>query len=158
MMKYLMISITAALLVAITYIGLSLLLNQPTTVHKGNNQASIEFVDIDYDDAACKPITNQINELLQKPQTCETAADCSITYFGCPFGCQSTLNLTHKNTIETLIEQRNAVCSTKCKYRCKSDGVKKIPSCVNRQCVAIEAIESATDIKKFIKDTHPLKQ
>ncbi len=157
-MKYIAIFSTAVLLVLTIYLGLSYLLKIPADeIKKDNNEVSIEFVDIDLENPECQSITRQIKNLINEPQTCETAADCSIAYFGCPFGCVSYVNLTNESAINSLITEQNQVCNTKCRYRCMSDGVKRIPTCINNLCSTTEAIDSATNISDFLDKNSPLR-
>lgn len=157
-MKYIAIFSTAVLLVLTIYLGLSYLLKIPADeIKKDNNEVSIEFVDIDLENPECQSITRQIKNLINEPQTCETAADCTIANFGCPFGCYSFVNLSNEVTINSLITERNQLCSTQCRYRCKSDDIRRIPACINSLCNATEAIDSTTEIRDFIDKNSPLK-
>ncbi len=158
-MKYILLSCTAALLVLSIYLGLSHVLNKPA--NKGNvenDEVTIEFVDLDFENPQCQPITNQIKNLIKAPQTCKTAADCSIAHFGCPFGCNSYVNLSYEITINSLVTEREQLCNSKCRYRCLSDGVKRIPACINNRCDAVESIDGTTQIREFIEKNSPLKK
>jgi hypothetical protein len=157
-MKQIFIILGALLLSTSTFLVLSYLLNQAAEQDKSvNNEPYIEFIDLDNENPECEFATQQIKALLNEPQPCETAYDCTFASFGCPFGCSSTVNTDHKSIISSLIIKRNQVCSIQCNYRCSAQSVEKIPACINNLCSSVEAIDAVDNIRKFIDQNSPIE-
>ncbi|MCB1584016.1 MAG: hypothetical protein R3E90_09325 [Marinicella sp.] len=161
MLKYSLMVLFALVIASLTFMGMQHVINQPAVINQEKEpQHLVAFVDISFDqtETKCQAVTEEIRDLLNTPQTCNTAADCTFAHFGCPFGCRSVVNISNEQAIHNLVSYHNKVCQVRCNYRCKKDEIKRIPACIENLCRAIEAIDTDKAIDQFIEENHPFKQ
>ncbi len=138
---------------ALFCLGLFQLFNSPVDVTNTNNKTAVEFTDIVTDDSERNKLTATIQELIRKPQSCNAARDCIKTYYGCPFGCSSVVNLSNHVLIQQLKNNLDHSSGSKCTYRCMNSGKETAAACIDNICTLVDTIDGQRNIREFI-DKH----
>ena len=71
-----------------------------------------------------------IENRIEAANYCSTDNDCTIANFGCPYGCNSLVNVKKVKAIQDFISELD---TNNCEYKCRGIDVK--PICKDNKCV-----------------------
>jgi len=89
------------------------------------------------DNSPNNELEEEIKDLINGANFCNTVDDCSISQFGCPFGCNSIINKNHDlKDINELIQQYHDENNQLCQYTCVQPPEDFV--CANNICIIKE--------------------
>lgn len=74
---------------------------------------------------------SQISAEIEKANYCSADSDCTVVYFGCPFGCGSYVNKNSADYLKKLVTDYQST-HLQCEYKCM---MLYLPMCKEGMCV-----------------------